>query len=109
ADESGGALRIGFRQIDGFRQGWGEAIAAARGQGFATIEELARRAKLPRQALRRLADADAFRSIGLDRRTALWEVRRTPDGELPLFAAAQARELGEEPDAMLPAMPLSEH
>jgi len=53
--------------------------------------------------------ADAFRSIGLDRRAALWEARRTPHGELPLFAAVRARELGEEPDAMLPAMPLSEH
>lgn len=104
------ALRIGLRQIDGFREAWGEAIVAARAQGrFTSIEQLARRAKLPRRALRLLADADAFRSIGLDRRIALWEARRTPDGELPLFAAARARELGEEADAKLPAMPLSEH
>ena len=104
------ALRIGLRQIDGFREAWADAIVAARTDGrFTSIEQLARRASLPRRALRLLADADAFRSIGLDRRTALWEARRTPDGELPLFAAARARELGEEPDAMLPAMPLSEH
>ncbi|KQX19575.1 MULTISPECIES: error-prone DNA polymerase [unclassified Sphingomonas] len=104
------ALRIGLRQLDGFREAWADAIVAARGQGaFTSIEELARRATLPRRAIRLLADADAFRSLGLDRRTALWEARRTPDGELPLFAAAKARELGEEPDAMLPAMPLSEH
>jgi error-prone DNA polymerase len=104
------ALRIGLRQVEGFRQAWADEIAKVRGQGaFASIEELARRAKLPRRALRLLADADAFRSLGLDRRAALWEARRTPDGELPLFAAAKARELGEEPDAMLPAMPLSEH
>jgi error-prone DNA polymerase len=104
------ALRIGLRQVDGFRAAWADAIVAVRGQGaFTSIEELARRATLPRRALRLLADADAFRSLGLDRRTALWEARRTPDGELPLFAAAKARELGEEPDAMLPAMPLSEH
>lgn len=104
------ALRIGLRQVDGFREAWAEAIVAARGQGpFDSIEDLARRADLPHRALRLLADADAFRSIGLDRRAALWEARRTPDGELPLFAAARARELGEEPDAQLPAMPLSEH
>ncbi|KKC23881.1 error-prone DNA polymerase [Sphingomonas sp. SRS2] len=104
------ALRIGLRQVDGFREAWANAIGAARGAGpFTSIEELARRASLPRRAVRLLADADAFRSIGLDRRTALWEARRTPDGELPLFAAAKARELGEEPDAMLPAMPMSEH
>jgi error-prone DNA polymerase len=104
------ALRIGLRQVDGFREAWADAIVAARGAGrFTGIEELARRAALPRRALRLLADADAFRSIGLDRRTALWEARRTPDGELPLFAAAKARELGAEPDAALPVMPLSEH
>ena len=104
------ALRIGLRQVDGFREAWADALVAARAEGrFTGVEDLARRAKLPRRALRVLADADAFRSIGLDRRTALWEVRRTPDGELPLFAAAKARELGAEPDAMLPEMPMSEH
>jgi error-prone DNA polymerase len=56
-----------------------------------------------------LADADAFRSLGLDRRAALWEVRRTPTAELPLFAAVRARELGNETDVPLPAMSLAEH
>ena len=103
-------LRLGFRQIDGFREEWGHAIAAARAVGsFDSIESLARRAALPSRALRLLADADAFRSLDLDRRAALWEVRRTPAAELPLFAAARARELGEEPDAALPAMSRAEH
>ena len=101
------ALRMGFRQMDGFRKRWGEAIVAAR--PFASVEELARRARLPQRALRLLADADAFRSIGRDRREALWEVRRTPDAELPLFAHARAAELGAEPDMALPAMPAVEH
>src|SRR3546814_7490935 len=65
----GPALRLGLRQIDGFREDWAIAIAAARGAGpFAGIEDLARRASLPQRALRLLADADAFRSLGLDRR-----------------------------------------
>lgn len=104
------ALRIGLRQIDGFRQEWAEAIAAERGQGgaFASIEELARRVGLPARALDLLADADACRSLSRARREASWEVRRMPLGELPLFAAAKARELAEEADALLPAMPLSE-
>jgi error-prone DNA polymerase len=60
--------------------------------------------------LERLAGADAFRSLGLDRRGALWAVKRLPDDEvLPLFAAAEARELAAEPDAQLPDMALSEH
>jgi error-prone DNA polymerase len=104
------ALRLGFRQIDGFREDWGDAIASARAAGpFDSIESLARRAALPSRALRLLADADAFRSLGLDRRAALWEVRRTPTAELPLFAAARARELGDEADARLPAMSQAEH
>lgn len=104
------ALRLGLRQVDGFRQDWAKQLVAARKEGlFSTMEELARRAGLPARALRLLADADACRSLGRDRRAALWEARRTPANELPLFAAAKAQELGEEPDAMLPAMALSEH
>ncbi|MET0249789.1 MAG: error-prone DNA polymerase [Sphingobium sp.] len=109
------ALRIGLRQVDGFREEWATRLVAARAQGlFGSMEELARRAELPARALRLLADADACRSLGQDRRAALWEARRTPSSELPLFAAARARdgqagELGAEPDAMLPAMPRAEH
>jgi error-prone DNA polymerase len=103
-------LRIGLRQVDGFRQEWAEAITAERGHSgtFASIEELGRRVKLPARALDLLADADACRSLGQVRREAAWAVRRMPSGELPLFAAAKARELAEEADAALPAMPLSE-
>jgi error-prone DNA polymerase len=103
------ALRLGFRQIDGFRQIWADAIEAARlGACFTSIEDLARRADLPPAALRKLADTDAFGSLGKGRRDALWEARRTPADQLPLFAFAGAAELGDEPDAELPAMPLSE-
>jgi error-prone DNA polymerase len=102
-----GALRLGMRQIDGFREIWANEIVEHR--PFASIEDLARRASLPSPAVHLLADADAVRSLGFDRREGAWEARRTPSDELPLFAAAKARELGEEADAMLPAMPLSEH
>ncbi|MBX9732309.1 MAG: error-prone DNA polymerase [Sphingomonas sp.] len=104
------AMRLGYRQITGFRAEWADAIVHARTAApFTSIEDLARRAHLPQRALRLLADADAFRSIALDRREALWEVRRTPTGELPLFAAARARELGEEQDTALPIMSPAEH
>ncbi|HEV7259083.1 MAG TPA: error-prone DNA polymerase [Bosea sp. (in: a-proteobacteria)] len=101
------ALRLGFRQIDGFQEEWGLRIEAARADGYHDVEDLMRRAVLPGRAMRLLADADAFRSLGLDRREALWAVRRLPDDDaLPLFAAAQARELGSEPAVPLPVMPL---
>jgi error-prone DNA polymerase len=109
--EPGGgfALRLGFRQVDGFREVWADAIREARASGpFASVEDLARRATLPPAALRKLADADAFGSLGMGRRDALWEARRTPPDQLPLFAFAEAAELGKEPDAALPVMPLAE-
>ena len=103
------ALRLGFSRIDGFRAAWGDAITQAREGGpFASAEDLARRAALPPPALRKLADADAFGSLGQSRRDAVWDVRRTPASQLPLFAFAGAAELGDEPDAALPAMPLTE-
>ena len=119
--DKGHALRLGFCQIHGFREDWGHAIAAERQANgpFASVEELGRRVRvrlpegdttpLPARALRLLADADACLSIALTRRPAAWEVRRMPgSAELPLFAAARARELAAEPDVALPAMPLSE-
>ncbi|HTK13978.1 MAG TPA: error-prone DNA polymerase [Xanthobacteraceae bacterium] len=104
------ALRLGMRQIDGFREEWATRLAACRKGGYPDLETLNHRADLPRAALEKLADADACRSIGLDRRDALWAVRRLPGSKiLPLFAAAEAAELAKETDTALPAMALSEH
>ena len=102
-------LRLGLRQIDGFRQDWAEAISRVRGDApFVSIETLAHRADLPPRALHLLADADALGSLGHGRRQAGWEVRRMPPVQLPLFAAMDAPELGRERDPALPALPLSE-
>jgi error-prone DNA polymerase len=104
------ALRLGFRQADGVHAAEAERLIAARRDGYLTVEELAARARLPGRPMRALASSDAFRSIGLDRRAALWAVRRLPDdAPLSLFKAADAPELGLEPQARLPLMPLGEH
>jgi error-prone DNA polymerase len=104
------ALRLGFRQIDGLSKADLDRLVSARADGYRSIQEIARRARLRAHVLRKLADADAFRSIGLDRREALWEVRRLPDdAPLPLFEAAGVDELGEEPAMDLPVTPLAEH
>ncbi|HEV7340359.1 MAG TPA: error-prone DNA polymerase [Sphingopyxis sp.] len=108
-DDGSLALRLGFRQVDGFREAWAAQIVDARTSPFASIEELARRAGLPSRALRLLAEADACRSMGLDRRPALWDARRVRQGVLPLFGAAEADELGAEADAQLPPTPLVEN
>jgi error-prone DNA polymerase len=104
-----GALRLGLRQIDGLQREAGERLAQRR--PYACVEDLRSRGQLPVHAIQRLAAADAFRSMGLDRRTALWDsraLRQAPD--LPLFAYAETRDEGAETEpAKLPAMPLSEH
>jgi len=103
-------LRLGFRQIDGFHEEWGRLIEENRGYGYATFAEFLRRSELPKKALMTLAEADGFRSFGMDRREALWAVRRLPDQHtLPLFEAQRIKELPAEYTAPLPKMPLSEH
>ena len=89
---------------------WAERIVAARARRpFTSLEDFARDTGLPKRALIQLADADAFRSIGLDRRAALWAVRRLPDDvALPLFEIATAREQPDENARPLPEMPLPE-
>ena len=95
------ALRLGLRQIAGFREEWAERIAAAR--PIHSLENLAR-AGLPARALKLLADADACASLNLNRRDAGWQALRTPTDSLPLFAAAAASELGNEDAHDLPLM-----
>ena len=103
------ALRLGLRQIDGLQREAADRVAARR--PYLTVEELRSRGRVPVHAIQRLAAADAFRSMGLDRRAALWDSRalkQAPD--LPLFTYAEARDEGLEAEpAQLPAMPLSEH
>ncbi|HML93585.1 error-prone DNA polymerase [Methyloceanibacter sp.] len=104
------ALRLGFRQIDGFSEADADQIAAKRSRPYAGVQNLWRRGGIGRAGIEKLASADAFRSLGLDRRQALWEVRGLPkEIPLPLFEHADATEAGREPDAALPAMPLPEH
>jgi error-prone DNA polymerase len=98
------------RNDGGGMEDWAERIIAARQRrSFTSIEDFARDTGLPKRALILLADADAFRSIGLDRRAALWAVRRLPDDvALPLVEIATAREQPDENAQPLPLMPLPE-
>jgi error-prone DNA polymerase len=104
-----GAMRLGLRQIDGLQREAADRLVARR--PYRTVEELRSRGRVAVHAIQRLAAADAFRSMGLDRRAALWDsraLRQAPD--LPLFAYVEARDEGlEDQPARLPAMPLSEH
>jgi error-prone DNA polymerase len=120
------AVRLGFRQIQGLRDEEINELIAARGNGYASIERLGAIGGVSRFTIERLAEADAFRSLGLDRRDALWAARRldaigierarvgekaiiAAESSLPLFAAHMGDELFEEARIALPPMPLNEH
>ncbi|TPK59825.1 MULTISPECIES: error-prone DNA polymerase [unclassified Mesorhizobium] len=107
------ALRLGFRQIKGFSKERMDAFVERRGSGYASVRDVWLRSGLDVAEIERLAQADAFRSLGLDRRAALWAVRaldgKSAAEKLPLFdrPALRLREL--EPETKLPKMPLGEH
>ncbi|MBV9374662.1 MAG: error-prone DNA polymerase, partial [Alphaproteobacteria bacterium] len=127
----GRAVRLGLRQIKGFSESDAERLVAARGDGYPDPQALWRRSGLGRGALERLAEADAFRSVGLDRRRALWVLKALGEPPLPLFRGPSPPigVRGKPPDgrlcgpfrgeegfsneakamALLPEMPLGEH
>jgi error-prone DNA polymerase len=104
------ALRLGFRQIKGFKVTEAEKLVAARGLGYGELAAVWHRAGLTMKSLERLANADAWRSVNLDRRQALWALKGLKDAPLPLFAAAgEGAMQGQEPAATLPALRRGEH
>ena len=111
------ALRLGFRLGKGLRQDDIERMIGARGDGFASIRDLYRRVGLPVATLKTLADMDAFGSLGLGRRQALWEIEalESADGcraaidDLPLFSRIEAGSIQKEESITLPEMSLGEH
>ncbi len=106
----GPALRLGLRQIDGVQEEEIRKLLAVRDKRFRDVHDLWLRAGVKLATLERLAAADAYRSLGLDRRQALWEVKGLgAAAPLPLFSFADAREAGLEPAVALPQMPLPEH
>jgi DNA-directed DNA polymerase III PolC len=99
------ALRLGFRQIRGLKEEDARWIAAARGNGYAAVEDLWRRAGAPPAALTALAEADAFASLGLARREALWGAKAVAGAAPPpLFAGLMEGEALAEPPVTLPPM-----
>ncbi|MDP4251176.1 MAG: error-prone DNA polymerase [Bacteroidota bacterium] len=99
-----GALRLGFRQVKGLRDEDMQVLVNARKIKYSGINAL-RDTGISQSALEKLADADAFRSIGLDRRQALWEVS-TRDLPLALFAGQPS---ADATGSSLPVMTISEH
>jgi error-prone DNA polymerase len=108
--QDGWALRLGLRMIKGLGEddaGW---IVSCRQNSYAHPKDLWRRAGIRPPALEVLARADAYRSMGLERRAALWEiVALKAERPLPLFSQAGEEDCGPEPEVALPAMTMGEH
>jgi error-prone DNA polymerase len=110
------ALRLGLREIKGISEDDARLIMARRGVHYDSVRDVWLRTGLPPRVLERLADADAFGSLGLTRREALWAAKALgrvgdSDDDLPLFgqsAGGESSATVREPDVTLPPMPLGE-
>jgi error-prone DNA polymerase len=104
------AIRLGLRLIGGLAEAQAKAIVGARGQGYSDARTLWIRSSVSVATLERLAAADAFRSLGLDRRAALWAVKGFDGGSLrPILSSVDSGDLFAEPPVVLPPTTLGEH
>lgn len=101
------AVRLGFRQVKGLHQEEMELLVTKREKVYESMNELLV-AGVSAFGLERLADADAFRSIGLDRRQALWEVAALHDHPTGMFSGTPSPSTAEG-GADLPVMTVGEH
>ena len=111
------AIRLGLREIKGLSEDDAKLIVERRGVNYDSVRDVWLRTGLSPRVLERLADADAFASLGLTRREALWAAKALGrvgdrDDDLPLFTvdseATAACIVSREPDVALPPMPLGE-
>ncbi len=111
------AMRLGLREIKGLREEDAKLLTEKRGDGYDSVRDVWLRTGLSPRVLERLADVDAFCSLGLTRREALWAAKALGrvgdrDDDLPLFATGTeitlTRLVSREPDVALPPMPLGE-
>ncbi|RZJ73844.1 error-prone DNA polymerase [Flavobacterium sp.] len=100
-------IRLGFRQVKSLPEEEMRSLVAARNDGFRSMNSLLD-AGISMFALERLADADAFRSIGLDRRQALWEVSALSDNPIGIFEG-QPSASASEPQLELPLLTEAAH
>jgi len=84
------AMRLGYRQASGLREVELRQLVANRGAGYDSVRDVWLRGGVSASTIERLADLDAFRSLGLDRRDALWAARGLNrvggQEDLPLFS-----------------------
>ncbi len=115
------AMRLGLREIKGFSEDEAKLVVERRGASYDSVRDVWLRTGLSPRVLERLADADAFGSLGLTRREALWAAKALgrvgdSDDDLPLFSSSPPPQRGREQEVhvareeevTLPPMPLGE-
>jgi error-prone DNA polymerase len=107
------AVQLGFNQVKGLSRERMRAFVERRGAGYASPRDVWLRSGLNVKEIECLANADAFRSVGLDRRAALWAVKaldgRSAAESLPLFDRPGIEVPDQEPQTRLPVMPPGAH
>jgi error-prone DNA polymerase len=102
---TGPAVRLGLRLVRGLHRTHADLIVNHRLlKPFSSIDNFARRTGLPSHTLRRLAEADAFGSLNLSRRSALWEIMQFHNHPMPLFDWLE-EDSQTAPPVTLPTMP----
>jgi len=100
-------VRLGFREVKGLREEDMQLLIAGRDKPYIHVDQL-RSAGVPETALEKLSDADSFRSLGSDRRKALWEVSALGDRPIALFDDTPSESV-KEVQIQLPLMTEGEH
>lgn len=102
------AVRLGLRMVHGLSNADGGLIPIVRAERpFVSIEDLWRRSRASIKALKHLAEADAYGSLGIRRRDSLWTIEGLSDEVLPLFAAADERDHVIRPELVEPKVDLA--
>jgi len=106
----GFALRLGLRLVDGMQETAAQRVMGYRDEPYTDVANLKTRAALDAGAIRHLAAADTMRSMGIDRRQALWQSKALKDAPaLPIFDHVKESSNGPDPEVALPKMPKAEH
>jgi error-prone DNA polymerase len=96
--------------VDGLQKTSGQRVMMNRDAPYVDVGDLKSNAALDVKAIRQLAAADTMRSMGIDRRQALWQSQALKDAPaLPIFEHAQVASQGREPEFILPKMAKAEH
>ncbi len=104
----GPVVQLGFNRVRGLRRAHADRVIEVRTRGpFTSVDQFARRTGLPPHALRTLAEADGFGSLGLSRRQALWDVMKCHSEPMPLFDWL-TEDTAPEVGVSLPTMPMSQ-